>query len=257
MIKIATPISTLFTDVTLARRIAGASDCLECRDQSAASALPYQELFHSEAELIHPWPENLRVKIRKVFRGKPELAMATFHAASCCSAPVLKNRVYQPGGILYTAEQMREHARTNVAWLRSFLPSSVAIGIENNNYYPTPAYDVVTDGSFLTAIAEENELTFLLDIAHAHVTAWNRHLSYEAYRASLPLSRLVQLHISQSTVEDGLALDAHRAPGQEECAEVQALISRHPSVRYLTLEYYQDAAVLLALLGEYRKIFPF
>lgn len=255
MIKLATPISTLFADAACAQSIAAASDCLECRDQSVDSAFPRQELFHFEADLVHPWSQDRRTEICEAVRGKPELALVTFHVASCCSAPVLESHAYRPGGVRFTSRQMREAARENVAWLRSALPANVTIGVENNNYYPTPAYDTVTDGAFLTQLAEENDLRFLLDIAHARITAHNRHLPHDAYLASLPLDRLAQIHVSGSTVQGDLALDTHLAPGAEELAEVQMLIARFPSIRYFTIEYYRDAATLLQLLSDYRRVF--
>lgn len=255
MIKLATPISTLFNGDEAERDIVDASDCLECRDHAVKSTLPRQELFHFEAELIHPWPQDRRAFIRQAIAKKPELTLITFHAASCCSAPILEHGRYQIGGTVYTVAQMLDHARDNVAWLRSFLPQKMEIGLENNNYYPTPAYEHVTDGAFLSRIVEENNLRFLFDIAHARITAHNRKISLEQYHASLPLTKIIQVHVCRSSMDpQGMAIDAHLAPGEEEREEVESLIARYQGLRYVTLEYYKDAKELAAILGEYRKL---
>lgn len=253
MIKLATPISTLFHGDDAEKEIVSLSDCLECRDHTVASNLPHQELFHFEAELIHPWDETRRSFIQSAIQAKPDLQFVTFHAASCCSAPVLEGRMYQIGGTVYTRDAMLDFAKQNVTWLRSFIPSTLEIGIENNNYYPAPAYEHVTDGEFLSEIIMQNDLRFLFDIAHARITAHNQGLTHDAYVSSLPLDRVVQLHVCRSDMDGDLAIDAHLPPGDAELSEVLELIKRHPAIQYVTLEYYKDAAILCDLLKTYRQ----
>lgn len=255
MIKLATPISTLFDGGEAEREIVSLSDCLECRDHTVASNLSHQELFHFEAELIHPWDDARRSFIQSAIQAKPDLRFITFHAASCCSAPVLEGRMYQMGGAVFTRNDMLEYAQTNVAWLRSFVASNLEIGIENNNFYPTPAYEHVTDGAFLTEIVTQNDLRFLFDIAHARITAHNQGLAHDAYLSSLPLNRVLQLHICKSDMDGALAIDAHLPPDAVELGEVQELVTRYPSIQYLTVEFYRDPAILTRILCDYREVF--
>ena len=53
--KIATPISHLFTNEALAVQILRASDCLEERDHSPKPDISNSELYHSDLQLIHPF----------------------------------------------------------------------------------------------------------------------------------------------------------------------------------------------------------
>ena len=56
-------------------------------------------------------------------------------------------------------------------WLRKNFRNKLLIGLENNNYYPTKAYDFVTDGDFIDKVVRDNnKLFFLFDLAHAQVT---------------------------------------------------------------------------------------
>ena len=253
MIKLATPISTLFDGKEAEESIVELSDCLECRDRSVASLRDHQELFHFEAELIHKWSDAERTFIQSAILDRPDLQFVTFHAASCCSDPILDGYQYGVGGTIYSREQMLDNALENIKWLRSFIPSSIEIGIENNNYYPTPAYDHVTDGDFLSEIVTTNNIRFLFDIAHAYVTAHNKNISYKTYVESLPLHVISQVHVCKSGIGDGdIAVDLHLPPDEKELSEVQALVQKHPSLRYVTIEYYQDVSILLAILREYR-----
>lgn len=255
MHRIATPISTLFGESKIAQLLAAASDCLECRDASVASNLPKQELFHFEADLGHPWREGEKAFIKDAIAQKLELHVITFHLASCCSDPQLEGQIYQLGGDLYSRDDIRLSVSENIQWLRSFVPESIVIGLENNNYYPTPAYEHVTDGDLLSVLVSENGLSFLLDIAHAHVTAHNRSLPLEDYLASLPLHHTIQMHIAQSDIDQkGLAFDAHNEPTEETWIEVGQLLRKLPTVQYLTIEYYRDAEVLLKLIQSCRTL---
>lgn len=255
MIRIATPVSTLFNDAASAEAIVAASDCLECRDHGADVAPALAELFHFEAQLVHPWSERQRAFIVDAVRARPALSIATFHCASCCDEPVLEGGMYRVGGTVRTREELSRTAAENVAWLRHVLPASVEVGVENNNYYPTPAYAHVTDGDFLTQLVHENDLCFLLDLAHAHITAHNKGMPYAEYVRSLPLDVVRQLHICRSDIDGhGMAVDAHHAPDAGVFAEVRGLLSVHETVRYLTVEYYRDTEGLLSALRECREI---
>lgn len=253
--RIATPVSTLFNDAASAAAIVSASDCLECRDHGADVAPALAELFHFEAQLVHPWSERQRAFIADAVRARPSLSLVTFHCASCCDEPTLEGRMYRVGGTVRTRDEMLRAAAENVAWLRHALPASVEIGVENNNFYPTPAYEHVTDGDFLTRLVRENGLSFLLDLAHAHITAHNKGMPHEEYVRSLPLHAVRQLHICRSDIDaHGMAVDAHHAPDADVFAEVRGILSRHATVRYLTVEYYRDLQGLLEALRECREV---
>jgi len=139
--------------------------------------------------------------------------------------------------------------------LREKLSPDTAIGLENNNYYPTPAYQDVTDGDFISEVLEENDLFLLLDIAHAMVAAHNKNLSYDQYIASLPLHRIIQLHICQPKLPvGGVAVDAHGAPDEGMFQEVLRLVEKLPNIKYLTIEYYKDKDILIESILHLRQL---
>jgi uncharacterized protein len=138
--------------------------------------------------------------------------------------------------------------------LRGFLDKGIKIGLENNNYFPTPAYDIVTDSDFISEVVNEFGIYLLLDIAHAMVTCHNQGLRYNDYVNSLPLARLIQLHICRPEVPStGIARDSHEAPDHLMMREVVALVKKYPQIRYLTIEYYKDKDRLVQSLRELQK----
>ena len=216
MLKIATPISHLFKNEEDGRRIAAASECLECREWCIDTKVPRQELIHFDVNINMHWDEAEQSYVARCVSGKDELRLVTFQMASCYTKPPVVGVMYQPGGERIPRAQMLTNVATNVKWLRSILRSDIEIGIENNNYYPSTAYDDVTDGSFIREAVESNGLRFLLDVAHAKVTSRNRPIPYAQYLDSLPMKSLVQIHICTPRVdENGLAIDAHEAPDED------------------------------------------
>lgn len=254
MIQLATPISHLFQNPHDAQQIASHSDCLECREKMADYSGYLQSAFHFDIELIHNWSDETRTYLKRLFREKPELELISFHAAACCDEPVLVDRVFQPGGKILSRKEMLDNARQNTNWLQNTAGSHIDIAVENNNYYPTPAYDIVTEGSFLTEIVENNKVKFLFDIAHAMVTAHNRSESFATYRSELPLEAVIQLHICKPDLSAETGYDTHERPDQEILDQVRELVGRY-SIRFLTVEYYKDLSVLLAVLKEIRTLF--
>ena len=247
MIKIATPVSHLFSDETIKDQIVRISDCLECRDRTIDDTSPNQEIFHCELQPIHKLSSLEFEYIESIRRRKPALKLITFHMAACCDRPALdrsifKGGMYQIAGSIYSKQEMIENANKNFKIIKSILGGDVDIAVENNNYYPTDAYQYVTDPEFITEIVVTNNIKFLFDIAHAQVTAHNRNIALDYYINGLPLDNTVQLHICspEIDVESDMAFDAHNYPDDEKLDLVRNLISMYSSIKYLTVEYYRD-----------------
>jgi hypothetical protein len=246
---IATPISHLFEDKKKAGEIISLSDCLEVRERSLNSSWPKQYLFHIDFDINHEWDDSRRQYLERAFKLKPDLLLISFQATSCCDGFIIEDGMYQLKGRVYSREEMLDCANINITWLRSVIDEKISIALENNNYYPTAAYDIITEGTFISEIVYGNRINLLLDIAHAQVTAHNKNIDYLQYINSLPLKNLIQLHIcSPSVYSNGIAFDAHMAPDEKMFEQVLKLISSHKSIKYLTIEYYKSAEILKASL---------
>jgi hypothetical protein len=252
---IATPISHQFENEVYGRQISEVSDCLEVRQRSLDTNWENQFLFHIDVDLTHEWDNDLRTYLSNAFKKKPDLKLITLQATRCCLGERLINGMFQLEGKIYSAKEMLDNSIINSKWLRETLSPGTAIGLENNNYYPTPAYKDIAEGDFISEVLEQNDLFLLLDIAHAMVTAHNKNLSYDQYIASLPLHRIIQLHICQPKLPvGGVAVDAHGAPDDGMFQEVVRLVELLPSIRYLTIEYYKDKDILIESILHLRQL---
>ena len=252
---IATPISHLFEDRIVGKKIADISDCLEVRERSIDYKWCDRHLFHVDVDLTQHWGNSVKDYLSGVINKIPELKLITFQATRCCIGEKIINGVFQVDGYILSYEEMINNSCENVSWLRVLLGRGVDIGLENNNYYPTPAYETITNGSFITEIVTKNNIKFLFDIAHALVTAHNKNLTYAGYISTLPLDQTVQLHICQPQIpQRGFAVDAHDEPNELMLSEVIRLTGRYSSIRYLTIEYYKDHNNLIESIKTMRKV---
>lgn len=254
MRKLATPISHLFyEDKSVFEDIIKYSDCLEGRDRTHNLTFPEEEIFHSDYQPIHELNDSLWKYFEKVAKTKPNIKMVSFHVASCCDQPVLNGRMWEAGGKIYSVQEMKLNAKSNFERLRKIFPAGTKFAIENNNYYPTKAYEHVCDADFISELASENDLFFLFDIAHSIVSAKNMKVEWNDYIKKLPLDRMIQVHICTPGDDSGLAFDAHEYPTNEILDVVKDLM-KYPQLEYFTVEFYKDKDKLINSLKQVRKI---
>ena len=245
MIKIAAPVSHLFEDPDAAKRIIASCDCLECRERSVGSGFAHQELFHLDVDLTMPWSDERREYLSEAFDLTPGLRLISFQMTSCYDGPVIRDRMYYPGGRRIGRDELLSAATENISWLKRRIGESVALAVENNNFYPTAAYDDVTDADFIDTVVRGNGIRLLLDVAHAIVTAHNRKIALEDYLERLPLDEVIQLHLCTPGVDSaGIARDEHDPPDERVYALAEELIGR-TGLKYLTVEYYRDVERLI------------
>lgn len=252
--KIATPISSLFRSPGPAAEIISWSDCLECRDHSPGTDWPGEELFHTDIQPIHPVSEEEWAHLKKIKETKPQLKLLSLHLASCCDQPIIVDGRFQSSGQTRSRSELLAMAKDNIAHMREIVGAGVELAVENNNYYPTPAYRFVCDADFIAELVRENRLRFLFDLAHAHITATNQRIAYQLYKQQLPLDALIQVHLCKHGIDgNGQAYDAHEIPGTEEFQQVKQLALAH-RLEYLTIEYYKSVSGLITSLQAAHKL---
>jgi uncharacterized protein (UPF0276 family) len=181
---IATPLSHLFLQPYTAELLQERSDCLECRHRTVDNQLGRQEAFHCDLQPIHKLAEEDFQYLERVRDSKPELKLVSFHLASCYQNPALVQDTYRPQGRLLGRREMLENAEANLRHIRGIFGDGVCVAVENNNYYPMGAYEIVTDGDFITELVRGNDIRFLFDTSHARITSFYRGVSFESYRDS-------------------------------------------------------------------------
>jgi len=128
----------------------------------------------------------------------------------------------------------------NVNWLRSTF--SGIIKLENNNYFPTGAYERICEPDFICQLIELTGTELLLDIGHTLVSAY--YLQYKdsmSYINALPLNRVSEIQLSQAGMLGGVYEDLHEVPGEREFLILDEILTDRCRIAYITVEYYKDS----------------
>ncbi len=248
-IKILTPVSHLFTQVSdTLQRIYDLSDGLELRDHSPAFKSQSLLIYHCELSLIAPWTEAEKLGMTKIIDDNKEISFVSFHLLSCFTKPVTNEAgMFYQGESRMTEEEMIDNARNNLAYLKSALPNRpLSLAIENNNYFPFPTYDIVTDPEFINKLLATFELELLLDIAHAIISAGNKKLAFADYLGKFDLTRVRQIHLSKHSIKGDLYVDSHLELVASDWDLFEEIKKDCPNLEFVTIEYYKDINILLS-----------
>lgn len=248
---IAVAVSDLLAHDDVRRRVEPFADAFELRDRHGPTAFETSAavLFHSDQSLLAPLDVSAIAWRVGPWMASGQLALVSLHALSCYTAPVLDGRMFQPGGRRMDASEMIDHACRNADALARTL-GGVCIAVENNNYLPSRAYDAIAEPAFITRVIKASGASFLLDLAHAAISARHLEIAFDRYLAELPLDQVVQVHLAGCGRHDGVWTDDHSEPGDAEWATLAALLPELPALRYVTLEYYADGDRLVELHGQ-------
>ena len=117
--KLATPISHLFKDLEISKKLASYSDCLELRDHSVMISNNLNpELFHSDLQLIHPIDEISFSELERIKVKFPSIKCVSFHAASIFAKPIVEKSIFSTGKEKSTYDEMISCSIKNTVKIR-------------------------------------------------------------------------------------------------------------------------------------------
>lgn len=137
----------------------------------------------------------------------------------------------------------------NVAELRRALPG-LPVLLENIAYpFALPGGEM-SEAELVRAVVEEADAGLLLDLENVHANARNHGYDPLVYLSSLPLERVVEVHLAGGVVHDGQYVDSHtRAVPEESWALLEWLVPRAP-VRAVIVERDDELPPFPELLAE-------
>lgn len=252
-IKILTPISHIFKESELAEDISYLSDELEARERTCELNFKKTTHYHIDFDLNIGLNNNQIEFLERYVKPRENIKTLTFQAARDCNEVILKNNKYHPNSLPLTIYDQIENTKKSLNRIQDIVGSYRNIGIENNNYYPTGAYDICTSTEFLVSCSEDLGLHLLFDIAHAIVTCTNKNLSYEDYAIKLLTNmECKQVHLCEPSFTYGnklpKAIDSHNLPSPKSTQDTLKMMDKW-NINYLTIEYYKNADTLKEYLN--------
>ena len=92
--------------------------------------------------------------------------------------------------------------------------------VENVSSYLSYRGSTMPEAEFVAALCDRADCALLLDVNNVFVSSVNHGFEPEGYINTLPLDRVVQVHLAGHSIRDGFRLDTHDHPV---CDEVWAL----------------------------------
>lgn len=129
----------------------------------------------------------------------------------------------------------------------------VPVILENIEPLPFDGYDFEVQTKRIKKVIEETDCGFLLDIAHASVSAARLGIDIHDYLSDLPLKRVVQVHISGPRIRGGRLVDAHE-PLQDADYALLDFVLGQTQPQVVTLEYIREREALRDQLFRLRGI---
>jgi uncharacterized protein (UPF0276 family) len=113
----------------------------------------------------------------------------------------------------------------------------------------------LVDPTFISHVVREADCYFLLDLAHARVTAAMLGIPVRAHIQELPLDRLVEIHVSgpRPIGEQGRWRDAHESMQEEDYALLEWILNLIRPLA-VSLEYWRDSTLLRKQLQRLRHL---
>jgi uncharacterized protein len=113
----------------------------------------------------------------------------------------------------------------------------VPILLENSPVYFVPPSSTMTQIEFIREICARSSARVLLDLTHFYITSQTLGFDPLQEIESLPLDRVVEVHISGVDLQDGICWDDHTKRAPEIVYDLLAIVLNKSSLRAVTLEY--------------------
>lgn len=170
------------------------------------------------------------------------------------------DRDVTPTNLTYTlcpqlSEETVERVVENMASFKETV--AVPLILENSpQYFPVPG-STMNMVDFVSEVASRTGTGLLLDLSHFAITALNTKMDAITEIDRLPLERVVEVHISGYSEQEGVVWDDHASPAPPLVFDLLACVAARARPMALTLEYNWltfPAALLLSHIERCRTV---
>ena len=257
-INLVTPISHLFNNESDAQNIEEFSDALEARERTATLRFQNTTHYHIDFDLNLGIKDYQKDFLYEHVKNRDEIKTITFQLTRDTEDFTLSNGRFLPKGPLLNENEQLRRSKESMKIIKDIVGSHRFIGIENNNYYRTGAYDIATSANFINRVIQELDCHLLLDIAHAKVTCKNKMIDLDKYIQELTTQiKCKQMHLCKTdtriTEYGEETFDAHLIPNNEDITQA-IKICKNLDINCLTIEYYKDPKLLVRTLKSIKQL---
>lgn len=253
MISLSIPNSTLIRGKKSYNKINKLVKTIEDREHSIFKFNKKSKLFHFEQNINFLFTKTDKDLIYyKLYKKKYKII--SFQLASCYQNPKINKNKFFPHGKKINEKLMFKNIGKNIIWLKKFINKKTKIAIENNNFFKTGAYEIVTNPDFINSICKKYQLFILFDYSHAQISSYNKNISFEYYMNKFNKSKIIQIHFCGFSFKGKQIEDSHTKPKKSDYFNLENLLKNFKNLEHITVEYYKNIKTLENILIEIKKI---
>jgi uncharacterized protein (UPF0276 family) len=149
---------------------------------------------------------------------------------------------------LWFTEQTVEAVCRNVRRVKA--KTDTTFLLENITYYFPIPLSQMSEAEFITQVLEKADCGMLLDVNNVHINSVNLGFDPYEFLESIPLDRVVQIHIAGGKWLYGMIVDTHGAAIRNEVWELLKFVVARAPVKGILLERAQGFPPFRELLDE-------
>lgn len=156
---------------------------------------------------------------------------------------------------LWLTEQVLKRVIENVSRVQDFLGKPLVL--ENITYLLSIPHGTVPEPEFFTRLTEATGCGLLLDLTNVHINSVNHKFDPVAYLEKMPLERVVQTHLAGGYWSNGILIDGHSEPVQEESWKLLELLVKKTILKAIIIEHdhnFPEMSVLLQQINRARHL---
>ena len=152
---------------------------------------------------------------------------------------------------IWFTEEMLATTIRQVNQVQDFLEKPLVL--ENVTYMMPIPHNSMSQTEFFNRLVEATGCGILLDVTNIFINSVNHRFDAAAFLRAMPLSHVIQVHIAGGVWRDGLLVDTHSRPVQEESWQLLALLTSLTKVRGIILEHDARFPKIDVLLSQVKR----
>jgi uncharacterized protein (UPF0276 family) len=108
----------------------------------------------------------------------------------------------------------------------------------------------MTEAAFISDVLARTGAGLLLDLMNVYANAWNHGFDPYAFLASLPLERVVYVHVIGGRLENGVMIDSHTDPTPQAVWDMLTYVARRVSLKGVLIEWDDEFPAFGTILDE-------
>jgi len=151
----------------------------------------------------------------------------------------------------YTSESL-EYIVKKIKEVQDFLEMPIAL--ENPSTYLEFKHSTIAEADFISAMTNEANCNLLLDVNNVYVSCYNHGLDCKKYIDSLPLNRVIQIHLSGHSNKGSHIIDTHDNYVIDEVWNLyKYVVSKMDSIPNTMIEWDDNIPAFPELFNELEK----